>query len=59
MVWIIIEEMEFVWLAIQTQIGQDVSVIGKALQGVSLDWDNSCVLVQSEEEVSGFEFSRG
>jgi hypothetical protein len=39
MVCNIIEEMEFVWLAIQTQIGQDVLVTGKALQGVALDWD--------------------
>jgi hypothetical protein len=35
----IIEEMEFVWLAIQTRIGKDVSVTGKALQGAALDWD--------------------
>jgi hypothetical protein len=44
MVWTIIEEMEFVWLAIQTKIGQDVSVAGKALQGVALDWDQQLCL---------------
>jgi hypothetical protein len=30
--------MEFVWLAIQIQIGQDVSVTGRVLQGVVSDW---------------------
>jgi hypothetical protein len=44
MVWTIIEDMEFVWLAIQTQIGQDVSVTRKALQGVALDWDQQLCL---------------
>jgi hypothetical protein len=38
MVWTIREEMEFVWLAIQTRIGQDVSMAGKSLQGVVSDW---------------------
>ena len=44
MVWTIIEEMEFVWLAILTRIGQDVSVIGKSLQGASLDCDQQLCL---------------
>ena len=44
MVSTIIEEMEFIWLAIQTQTGQDVSVTGKELQGVSLDWDKQLCL---------------
>ena len=39
MVCTIREEMKFVWLVTQTQIGLDVSVTGKALQGVALDWD--------------------
>jgi hypothetical protein len=44
MVWTIREDMEFVWLVIQTRIGQDVSVTGKALQGVSSDWDQQLCL---------------
>jgi hypothetical protein len=30
--------MEFVWLAIQIQNGQDVSMTGRVLQGVVSDW---------------------
>jgi hypothetical protein len=30
--------MEFIWLAIQIQIGHDVLVTGKVLQGAVLDW---------------------
>jgi hypothetical protein len=36
--------MEFVWLAIQTRIEQDVSVTGKALQGAASDWDQQLCL---------------
>jgi hypothetical protein len=38
MVGTIREGMEFVWLAIQIQIGQDVSVTGRVLLGVVSNW---------------------
>ena len=44
MVWTIIEDIELVWLAIQTRIGKDVSVTGKALKGVASDWDQQLAL---------------
>jgi hypothetical protein len=38
MAWTISKGMESVWLATQTQIGQDVLLTGRAPQGVVLGW---------------------